>query len=367
MQTSKRIPAFALCLCMMLSMLVFTGTAQEKAVSAQDDVRFEYAHLYDNNVTITAVHNCPKTLRIPGNLDGYTVTKIDAVLGGEAIEEVICPTSLYTIGKEVFRDCKTLRRVILSPKTERVCEDAFADCTSLSYVGTGETVWDCCVFPSEASNIIVIEKGAFRGCTSLTGIILPELYTFGTEAFAGCTGLKRVVYYGSKIGSRAFADCGTIDGFVLLNLAKKISRNAFDNTEIGTFVYSGSADHFRKNIRVTFQEGYPGGGLFALGADIRYKSSGRLSELVDPRVTEYGGQFSTTRPYLLIAADGDTYSTNVSFSDLFFLEQDPIELCHPMYDQAAQDYGFKVPAYASIYCTWWQQLIRIFMLGFIWY
>ena len=44
-----------------------------------------------------------------------------------------------------------------------------------------------------SSNVVAVAEGAFQGFTNLTGVTLPEgLKTIGSNAFAGCTGIKTV-------------------------------------------------------------------------------------------------------------------------------------------------------------------------------
>ena len=359
MKNLNKFVAFALCLCMVFSMLAFTGAAEEEnEAQAQADVRYDYFISDDGEAVIKKVENCPRIFYVPSTLGGCPVTSFWANVTSDVVEEVYFPESVDWISGG-FQNCPSLRRVILP--TALVWLDSFEGCASLSYIGTGRTISGCCVLPSKLYNL---GDGAFKGCKSLTGILLPQrLDTIKAETFAGCTGLKRVVTYAEKINKRACADCGMIDGFMLLNVAKKVSRNAFENTKLGAVVYSGSTDHFNKTVKVTFEEGYPEGGLFALGADIRYKTSGKLSDLVDPRVTEYGGKFSTEHDYYLkIDSDGDTYHANN-----WPMGVEKEELHHPTYDYVTKEYGFHVPAYARIYTVWWQKLIRLFLFGLFWY
>ena len=60
------------------------------------------------------------------------------------------------------------------------------------------------------SEVEIIGQCAFKGCTSLMGITLPEgLEAIGEEAFYGCTSLISITLPKGllKIGKMAFKDC----------------------------------------------------------------------------------------------------------------------------------------------------------------
>ena len=62
---------------------------------------------------------------------------------------------------------------------------------SLSYVNIPNTV----VINSKTYNVTSVEKEAFKNCTSLKEVILPSsIKTVGTDAFAGCSGLLKSAY-----------------------------------------------------------------------------------------------------------------------------------------------------------------------------
>ena len=119
---------------------------------------------------------------------------------------------------------------------------AFKGCTSLSSINVPEGVTN-------------IEEMAFKGCTSLTGITIPGVKTIRTEAFSGCTSLASVtVLYGVQhihseafrgcsaltsialpasvisIGDMAFADCTSLRNITLPESVSIIGIKAFDNT-----------------------------------------------------------------------------------------------------------------------------------------
>ena len=64
------------------------------------------------------------------------------------------------------------------------------------------------------SSVVMIEEGAFKGCSSIAGnLVMPEtLSTIGNSAFDGCTSLQHIAFSTSltKIGANAFNNCRSL-------------------------------------------------------------------------------------------------------------------------------------------------------------
>lgn len=75
-----------------------------------------------------------------------------------------------------------------------------------------------------------IGDGAFRDCTGLTGIVLPNTITrIGDNAFYGCTGLTSVTIPNTvkSIGASAFGYCTSLSSIVVPNSVGSIGWNLF--------------------------------------------------------------------------------------------------------------------------------------------
>ena len=118
----------------------------------------------------------------------------------ELITHVVVRPEVTAIHPEAFRGCTSLTSVLLPEGLITIGGDAFAGCTSLSSVTLPE-------------GLTAIEQAAFYGCTSLTSIILPEgLTTIGSSAFRGCTSLSSgIIPEGlTTIGWYAFYGCTSL-------------------------------------------------------------------------------------------------------------------------------------------------------------
>lgn len=125
-----------------------------------------------------------------------TITDIpESLFYNSSVEFIKFPTSVKTMGKKVFENCKKLKKAEFPPKLATIPEGTFLNCTSLQLV----------ILPDFLSDI---EKSAFEGCTSLNYIDLNMVKNIGEKAFK-TTGLKEVRFPEtlSTIGKEAFLNC----------------------------------------------------------------------------------------------------------------------------------------------------------------
>ncbi len=117
----------------------------------------------------------------------------------------------------------------------RIAGGAFEDCTGIKTVSFADNA------------LIEIGDNAFRGCTSLGDITLPEnVASIGESAFEDCDMLGAVTLSGDSlksIGGRAFAGCGSLSsfgkntGYIDLRGLETIGSEAFRQCPLITSVY----------------------------------------------------------------------------------------------------------------------------------
>lgn len=400
MKITKQLLSIAICILIVLSMFNAAGAAAgeetttldlrvfasyaEKARSAftesvvcnkidevkaqASSVRFHYV-TQGQEAMISGVENCPAVLEIPQIIDGYKVVSIgDEAFRGQNIYSLELPETVIYIGRLAFAECKNLEYVVMPDSLRQIDYDAFMACSHLQYVGTGiyqnghAVDVDVCL----PSALNYLGLGAFSYCEALVGMIMREgVQTLQEYVFAGCKSMELLVTYADTIERRAFGNA-SVDQLMLFNVLKSVHRGAFENAQVLSAAYSGSKEQFNKctkNLSIP-------GEFYALGADVRYKTSGKISDVLDSQIVneirEYSvlQSFSSANPDIVqIASDGDSYTA---------LRVGTARLRHPYLEEINEyadpnDEFPDIPAYVTVSYSWWQQLIRIFLLGFIWY
>jgi hypothetical protein len=110
------------------------------------------------------------------------------------------PTSVTTIGRMAFRNCKNLTSISMSSSVTTFGDGIFMDCSGLTSI----------VIPTSVTSI---GANSFYNCTSLTSLTLPNsVMTIGEYAFFCCSGLSNITIPSSvtSIGNSAFLKCNCI-------------------------------------------------------------------------------------------------------------------------------------------------------------
>lgn len=98
----------------------------------------------------------------------------------ETVEKAGKTYSVVSVSDDAFRDCKTLKKVVLPASVRKVGSRAFKDCVSLTSVS----------FPSSLDSL---HESVFDGCRSLASVTLPDgLRSIEPFAFRGCVYLERL-------------------------------------------------------------------------------------------------------------------------------------------------------------------------------
>ena len=156
--------------------------------------------------TVTGFHNqYIAVLRIPENIDGYTVTAIAPhAFENFEMETVYLPSTIETIGEFAFDHCEKLEKVKgieNCTSLKRIESFTFASCTNLREIKLPESV-------------VYIGKVAFSGCYSLQSLSIPHnVITIDMGAFGVCYRVKQIEIPAStiNIGERVFEGCFSLD------------------------------------------------------------------------------------------------------------------------------------------------------------
>lgn len=153
-----------------------------------------------------------RSVKIPS-----TVTEIgNAAFRGNNMTEVVIPASVKVVRGSAFNQCPNLTKVVFQAQSMDEIQGCFSLCTKLQSV----------TFPASLAKDMSYDM--FRGCTSLTNVVLPKnLRTIPSHMFAGCKSLTTLNLPTTitKVEDSAFDGCG-LTTLYLPNL-KEIEEDSF--------------------------------------------------------------------------------------------------------------------------------------------
>ena len=126
--------------------------------------------------------------------------------------------SVIKIGESAFKDCTGLTSVTLPESLTTVGRSAFSGCSGLSSI----------TFPESLPGI---GPEAFKDCTGLTSVTIPETCSIiSWDAFSGCSGLTSVTFPESltSIGDAAFENCTGLTSVTLPESLTYLGDDAFE-------------------------------------------------------------------------------------------------------------------------------------------
>ena len=170
----------------------------------------------------------------------------------DALQTIILPETLTSIGQEAFISCTSLRAITIPDAVTTIGLGAFKGCTVLETVviGSGVTTWitksdtyshgysvqtnaafEGCILLKNLtvkSGVTSIGPHAFYGCMLLSGVELPESVTsIGQHAFYNCSKLTKAAIPNGTIGANAFENCVMLDDLTLGQGVTSIGAYAF--------------------------------------------------------------------------------------------------------------------------------------------
>ena len=130
-----------------------------------------------------------------------------------------CYTSNDVIGKCAFKGCSGLTSLTLPDGITEIGRGAFFGCSGLTSLNL-------------PAGITTIGGSAFEGCSGLTSLNLPAgITSIGDDAFYGCSGLTSITIPNgvTQIDKNAFRDCTGLTSLTLPANIKRIGESAFEN------------------------------------------------------------------------------------------------------------------------------------------
>ena len=153
-----------------------------KPIKTSEGLEYEYFKA-GNYYKVVGIGTClDEDLIIPKEYNGSRVMIIDAEAfkDCQTIKSVVIPNSITTIGADAFKNCVNLESVKIEEGVKVIGESAFSGCKKLKEIKI-------------SSSITSIEKFTFYDCLRLEKVELPqELTSIGYGAFSNCRSLKEI-------------------------------------------------------------------------------------------------------------------------------------------------------------------------------
>ena len=139
--------------------------------------------------------------------------------------------AVTSIGSSAFRGCTSLTSITIPDAVTSIGDYAFFNCTGLTSITVPDAVTS-------------IGAGAFSQCTSLTSITIPDAVTsIESQAFYNCTSLTSITIGDAvtSIGIAAFSHCTSLTSITIPDAVTSIGQSAFNDCTSLTNVTIGDA------------------------------------------------------------------------------------------------------------------------------
>ncbi len=258
------------------------------------------------------------------------------------IEKIIIPNSVKTISAYAFCDCTALSDISVPEGVESIGSMAFGRCTALKETTLPASLksFEGAFYQSSVEKInlkdgiTLIDDKAFEGCEKLNEINIPEsVKIIGMGSFDSCCSLENLVIPKTveNIGENAFINCGLLRPTV--EIGSPAHKYCLDN-DISCIV--------RGNRKIT-----------------------SLTVKAMPEKTSYYYKESLDTDGLVLYAVYNDF-TNAEITSGYtvtpeYFDSTGTKTISVVYGNATTSFNVKVSY------SWWQILIRIFLLGMLWY
>lgn len=303
-----------------------------------------------------------------------------AFSGNKNIWSVTVKEGVKTIDNYAFSECSSLMLVSLPSTLEKIGSQAFGRCDSLLdglTIPASVTDFDSAFYMSGLKTVYIengvktISAKAFEGCDELTEVTIPaSVESIEMGAFYGCTALTNVEIPATvtSIGKEAFKGCNNIK--LIVEKDSVAHKYAIDNSIPYELKDDGSQEGESTTIRPSSQETtkYPGTTKPTTEPTTKPSTKKTVASIsVDklPNKTSYYYKETINTYGMLVEviySDGSSeiVSSGFKLSPSVCTERG-VQTVTVEYEGATDEIQ------VSVSFAWWQWVIWILLLGFLWY
>ncbi len=230
--------------CLLGAIAISFGLSVGVAFAGQSgDFNYEVIVLnMTNQVAITQYVGTGGGVAIPSQIDGMPVGQISdfAFLSCTGLASVVIPTSVTSLGNQVFGNCSGLTNITVDSDNAFYCDQdgvLFNRSKSMLLQYPGGRAGSYTV----PESVVDIAGGAFAGCAGLNGIVLPSaLQNIRASTFSGCSSLSSIILPDKveHIASSAFYACSGLTQVQFGRGLVGVQGSAFDRcTQLGELVF----------------------------------------------------------------------------------------------------------------------------------
>ena len=230
----------------------FSGCTALKSFTIPETVTIIGSNVFENSGL--------ESIEIPAGLRSLYVTSTSINSSGytfrncKSLKTVILHEGLECINTNSFKGCEALETIVIPSTVKEIGNNAFQDCLNLKTV----------IF-ADKSQLEEIGSQAFMG-SGLESIVIPDsVKTLGKQVFIDCAQLKSVKLSESlaEIPEKAFMNCVALEGITFPESVSKLGLSAFQNSGIKSLIVPATLTSFSsspfkdcvKLEKVVFAEG----------------------------------------------------------------------------------------------------------------
>lgn len=177
-----------------------------------------YKSTSSKSLAYTGMKASGKSVKVPDSVKingiSYPVTELSSgAFQGSKVKNVKLGKNVKKIGKGAFKNCKSLKKITFSSKTQTIGAESFSGCTKLGSV-------------SLPASVKTIGTKAFKNCKSLKKFKVGKtpVKTKSGKVIFGAAGGKKIT-----IGARALENCIKLRSVIINSQVTRIGNATFRN------------------------------------------------------------------------------------------------------------------------------------------